>query len=41
MKLQDLIHPPTRPAWTARLVIYIALIVTIVLFVQFAHVWVL
>lgn len=39
MKLQDLIHPPTRPAWTARLVIYIALIVTLVLVTQLVHVW--
>lgn len=29
MNLSDLIHAPTRPVWTARLVVYIALVVTI------------
>lgn len=29
MRLRDLIYAPTRPAWTARLVVYIALIATI------------
>lgn len=41
MKLHDFIHSPSRPAWTARLVVYIAFIVTIVLFVQFVHLWIL
>lgn len=34
MKLQDFIHASTRPAWTARLVIYVAVIATISLVVQ-------
>ena len=34
MRLHDIIHASTRPAWTARLVLYIALIVTVTLFVQ-------
>lgn len=34
MNLSDLIHAPTRPAWTARLVAYIALVVTISIAVQ-------
>lgn len=34
MRLHDFIHASTRPAWTARLVLYIALIVTVTLFVQ-------
>lgn len=34
MNLSDLIHAPTRPAWTARLVAYIAFVVTISVFVQ-------
>ena len=34
MRLQDFIHASTRSAWTARLVLYIALIVTVTLFVQ-------
>lgn len=39
MRLYDLIHAPTRPAWTARLVAYVALIVTIIIFVQVVHVF--
>lgn len=34
MRLRTLIHASTRPAWTARLVLYIALVVTISLAVQ-------
>ena len=29
MNLSDLFSAPTRPAWTARLVVYIAFIVTL------------
>lgn len=29
MNLHEFIHAPTRPAWTARLAVYIAFIVTI------------
>lgn len=34
MNLSDLITAPTRPAWTARLVAYIAFVVTISIVVQ-------
>lgn len=34
MNLSDLIHAPTRPAWTARLVVYLAVIVTLSIGVQ-------
>lgn len=34
MNLSDLIHAPTRPAWTARLVVYLATVVTVSLVVQ-------
>lgn len=39
MKLQDLIHAPTRPTWTARLVLYVALVVTVCAFVQIVHIF--
>ena len=39
MKLTHFIHASTRPAWTARLVIYIAVIVTISIVVQIIWVW--
>lgn len=38
MRLHHLIHAPTRPAWTARIVIYIALIVTITILIQVVQV---
>ena len=34
MNLSELFHAPTRPTWTARLVVYIALIATVTLVVQ-------
>lgn len=36
MKLHDFIHASTRPAWTARLVVYLAVIVTLSAAAQFA-----
>lgn len=38
MKLHEIIHAPTRPAWTARLTAYIALVVTAIVIVQVVHV---
>ena len=37
MKLHDFIHAPTRPTWVARMLAYIALLVTLVLVVQVVH----
>lgn len=34
MNLYEIIYAPTRPAWTARLVLYIAIIATISAAVQ-------
>jgi hypothetical protein len=38
MNLSDLIHAPTRPSWTVRLLAYIALVLTITLAVQIIQV---
>lgn len=38
MRLQDLIHPPNRHSWTVRLIIYIAVVVTLGLVVQLVNV---
>lgn len=40
MKLTHFIHASTRPAWTARLVVYIALIVTVSLIVELIQLYV-
>ena len=37
MKLHEIIHAPTRPAWRVRLVAYIAIITTISIVVQIVH----
>lgn len=34
MKPRELIHASTRPAWTARLLLYIAAVVSLSIFVQ-------
>jgi hypothetical protein len=40
MKLSDLIHASTKPIWTARLVAYLALVVTISIVAQvLASIW--
>ena len=40
MKLQELIHAPTRLAWKLRLLVYIAIVVSLTLVVQVVHaVW--
>lgn len=39
MKLADFIHAPTRTAWTARLVVYVAIIVTISIVLQAIALW--
>lgn len=40
MRLTDFIHGSSRPAWTARLLAYVAFIVTITFLVQVVHtVW--
>jgi len=40
MTLYEILHAPTKPAWTARLVAYLACVVTLVTFVQIL-VWLL
>jgi hypothetical protein len=39
MNLTELLHGSTRPQWTARLVLYIAIIVTISTAVQLVAWW--
>ena len=39
MNLHEFIHPRTRHAWTLRLVIYVAVVVTASVIVQFTHFW--
>lgn len=41
MKLREFIYASTRPAWTARLVVYVALMVTLSAFVQVLVAWLL
>ena len=41
MRLHDLIHAHTRPAWTVRLLAYVAVVATLVFIVQVLHLWVL
>lgn len=36
MELHDLIHPPTKSAWTARLVLFIAVVVVVIVVTQYA-----
>jgi len=40
MNLSDLIHASSRPAWTARLVAYIALVATLALIVEVVQLYV-
>lgn len=36
MKLSDILHAPTRQAWNARLIVYIAVVVTLCAVFQIA-----
>lgn len=37
MRLSELIHAPSRVSWTVRLLLYVAVVATVGLFVQFFH----
>lgn len=39
MKLHDILSASTRPAWTARLVLYLSIVVTLSIAVQVIHWW--
>jgi len=40
MNLSDFLHAPTRPSWTARLVAYIAVVVTLAVVVELVQLYV-
>ena len=40
MNLREFIHAPTRPAWTARLVAYIALVATLAVIIELVQLYI-